>query len=124
MKLRISAPPVRPPFALPNPRDLNLKFQISNLKFQIQKQLNQKRFACRASSQYLGILGSTSSAHASTPPFRFHSFLKPAVCRKWMASAERLPLRQCTTISTELSSSFTRRESSPSGINFPFRLQI
>src|SRR6202030_2917548 len=50
--------------------------------------------------QYFGIRGSTSSAHARTPPFRCKSFLKPAVCKKWMASAERFPLPRRTTIST------------------------
>ena len=33
------------------------------------------------------------------PPLRFQSFLNPAFCRKGIASAERFPLRQWTTIS-------------------------
>src|SRR5712691_1461905 len=77
--------------------------------------------SCR---QYLGTEGSTSSDHARIPPLRFKILRKPALRRKSTASAERLPLRQCATISREESSSCTRRGSSPSGIRCPLRLQI
>src|SRR2546426_5900727 len=53
------------------------------------------------------------------PPFRFQILRKPALRRKSTASAERLPLRQCATISRELSSSCTRRGRSPNGIKWP-----
>ena len=58
--------------------------------------------------QYFGTEGSTSSDHARIPPFRFKILRKPARCRNSTASAERFPLRQCATISRELSSSLTR----------------
>ena len=74
--------------------------------------------------QYFGTEGSTSSDQARMPPFRFQILRKPALRRKSTASAERLPLRQCATISRELSSSWTRRGRSPSGIRWPLRLQI
>src|SRR6202161_3876607 len=74
--------------------------------------------------QYLGTEASTSSDHARIPPFRFNTLRNPALRKNSTASAERFPLRQCATISRELSNSFTRRESSPSGIKCPPRLQI
>src|SRR6266852_9678495 len=75
-------------------------------------------------NQYFGTEGSTSSDHARMPPFRLRILRKPALRRKSIASAERLPLRQCATISREESSSWTRRGSSPSGSRCPLRLQI
>src|SRR5262249_6588831 len=54
-------------------------------------------------SQYLGTEGSTSSDQARMPPLRFQILRKPACCRNCTASADRLPLRQCATISRELS---------------------
>src|SRR5690242_21561541 len=58
------------------------------------------------------------------PPFKLRTLRKPALRKKSTASAERLPLRQCATISREESSSCTRRGNSPNGISCPFRLQI
>lgn len=55
--------------------------------------------------QYLGTDGSTSSDHARMPPLRLRILRKPALRRKSTASAERLPLRQCATISRDESSS-------------------
>src|SRR6266481_5510067 len=74
--------------------------------------------------QYFGTEGSTSSDQARMPPFRLRILRKPAFRKKSTASAERLPLRQCATISRDESSSWTRRVSSPSGRRCPFRLQI
>src|SRR6266446_4588603 len=78
----------------------------------------------RDSGQYFGTAGSTSSDHARMPPLRFRILRNPALRKKSTASAERLPLRQCATISRDQSSSCTRRGSSPSGIKCPLRLQI
>src|SRR5215472_19091932 len=83
-------------------------------------QLTQKNPA----DQYFGTDGSTWSDQARMPPFRLRILRKPALRKKSTASAERLPLRQCATISREESSSCTRRGNSPSGINRPLRLQI
>src|SRR5215831_21204441 len=77
-----------------------------------------------APDQYLGTLGSTSSDQARIPPFKLCILRKPALRRKSTASAERLPLRQCATISRDESSSCTRRGSSPSGSRWPLILQI
>src|SRR5580693_6172157 len=65
--------------------------------------------------QYFATVGSTSSDQARIPPFRFSSLRKPTPRRNSAASAERLPERQWTTISRELSSSWARREISPRG---------
>src|SRR5258708_14804250 len=73
--------------------------------------------------QYFGTEGSTSSDHARIPPLRLRILRKPALRRKSTASAERLPLRQCATISPEESLSGTQAGSSPSGIKCPLRLQ-
>jgi hypothetical protein len=78
--------------------------------------LRHTSHSAAASAQYFGTEGSTSSDQARIPPFRFQILRKPARRRNSTASAERLPLRQCATISRELSSSFTRLETSPSGI--------
>src|SRR5438128_3020428 len=75
-------------------------------------------------NQYFGTDGSTSSDQARMPPFRLRILRKPAFRKKSTASAERLPLRQCATISRDESSSQTRRVNSPSGIRWPLRLQI
>src|SRR5579872_940281 len=69
-------------------------------------------------SQYFGTLGSTLSLHARIPPLILRTFLNPACFRKSTAFALRIPLLQCATISSAVSSSFTRFGNSPSGISF------
>src|SRR5277367_5077831 len=74
--------------------------------------------------QYLGILVSIRSAHAVIPPVRLCTLVKPACCRKATALALRPPILQWATISRLESSSLTRFGRSPSGIRYPFKLQI
>src|SRR5258708_12841331 len=74
--------------------------------------------------QYFGTLGSTSSDHASMPPFRLWILRNPALRKKSTASAERFPLRQCATISSEESTSSTPPANSPRATTPPSLFQI
>src|SRR5690606_15191502 len=56
------------------------------------------RYRLGTSTQYVGKLGSTCLAQASTPPPRWVASRKPALCSAANASADRAPDLQCNTI--------------------------